>query len=285
MNKEEYIKIIEESDKGTPSAKKFLLSQINNYYYAKNSGYIVNNEYNVGDDVYLKKGTLLHGTYKNIDGLKEIVKDGLISSWFVDARGSKYPSSVGVWNLKQDYLLKDYINFYSGGTVSYFNHLNDDRETEVIPFNEMSSFIDRFISKKYLVWKMEQTKEARFMPSLVQDIVQIGIIFDGNNDYIKELLKGDILELKNIDDELVQDFVNENYYTQFIKDRKNKDDFFTDRESAILFGIPANFIEGILVGRIYERDNKILNEIKSLIPNAYICNLDGKIIVSNKHDN
>lgn len=285
MNKEEYIKIIEESDKGTPSAKKFLLSQINNYYYAKNSGYIVNKEYNIGDDVYLKKGTLLHGTYKNIDGLKEIVKDGLISSWFVDARGSKYPSSVGVWNLKQDYLLKDYINFYSGGTVSYFNHLNDDRETEVIPFNEMSSFIDRFISKKYLVWKMEQTKEARFMPSLVQDIVQIGIIFDGNNDYIKELLKGDILEQKNIDDELVQDFVNENYYTQFIKDRKNKDDFFTDRESAILFGIPANFIEGILVGRIYEKDNKILNEIKSLIPNAYICNLDGKIIVSNKHDN
>lgn len=285
MNKEEYIKIIKESDKGTPSAKKFLLSQINNYYYAKNSGYIVNNEYNIGDDVYLKKGTLLHGTYKNIDGLKEIVKDGLISSWFVDARGSKYPSSVGVWNLKQDYLLKDYINFYSGGTVSYFNHLNDDRETEVIPFNEMSNFIDRFISKKYLVWKMEQTKEARFMPSLVQDIAQIGIIFDGNNDYIKELLKGDILEPKNIDDELVQDFVNENYYTQFIKDRKNKDDFFTDRESAILFGIPANFIEGILVGRIYEKDNKILNEIKSLIPNAYICNLDGKIIVSNKHDN
>ena len=285
MNKEEYIKIIEESDKGTPSAKKFLLSQINNYYYAKNSGYIVNKEYNIGDDVYLKKGTLLHGTYKNIDGLKEIVKDGLISSWFVDARGSKYPSSVGVWNLKQDYLLKDYINFYSGGTVSYFNHLNDDRETEIIPFNEMSGFIDRFISKKYLVWKMEQTKEARFMPSLVQDIVQIGIIFDGNNDYIKELLKGDILEPKNIDDELVQDFVNENYYTQFIKDRKNKDDFFTDRESAILFGIPANFIEGILVGRIYEKDNKILNEIKSLIPNAYICNLDGKIIVSNKHNN
>ena len=285
MNKEEYIKIIEESDKRTPSAKKFLLSQINNYYYAKNSGYIVNKEYNIGDDVYLKKGTLLHGTYKNKDGLKEIVKDGLISSWFVDARESKYPSSVGVWNLKQDYLLKDYINFYSGGTVSYFNHLNDDRETEVIPFNEMSSFIDRFISKKYLVWKMEQTKEARFMPSLVQDIVQIGIIFDGNNDYIKELLKGDILEPKNIDDELVQDFVNENYYTQFIKDRKNKDDFFTDRESAILFGIPANFIEGILVGRIYEKDNKILNEIKSLIPNAYICNLDGKIIVSNKHDN
>ena len=69
---------------------------------------------------FLKKGTLLHGTYKNIDGLKEILNDGLISSWFIDGRGSKYLSSVGVWNLKKDYLLKEYINFYSGGTVKYF---------------------------------------------------------------------------------------------------------------------------------------------------------------------
>lgn len=278
MNKEDYIKIIKESEKGIPVAKDFLLNQIDRYYTAKDSGYIVNNNYNIGDDVKLKKGTLLHGTYKNIDGLKEILKDGLISSWFIDARGSKYPSSVGVWNLKQDYLLKDYINFYSGGTVSYFNHLNDDRETEVIPFNEMSDFIDRFISKKYLVWKMEQTKEARFMPSLVQDNVQIGIIFNGNNDYVKELLKGDILNPNNIDDELVQSFVSEHYYPQFIKDRMNKDDFFTDRESAILFGIPANFIEGILVGRTYEKDDEMLKEIKELLPNAYICNLDGKVI-------
>ena len=58
----------------------------------------------------------------------------------------------------------------------------------------------------------------------------------------------------------------------------NKDDFFTDRESAILFGIPSNLIEGILVGRKHEKDNKILNEIKKLLPNCYICNLDGKVI-------
>ena len=285
MNKEDYIEIVEENDKLTPESKKFLLNQIDNYYNAKNSGYVPTKEYNVGDDVYLNKGTLLHGTYKNLEGLKEIVKDGLISSWFVDARGSKYPSSVGVWNLKLDYLLKEYINFYSGGTVAYFNHLNDERETEVIPLDKMNGFIDRFISKNYLVWKMEQTKEARFLPSLVQGIVQIGIIFDGNNNYIKELLKGDILEPQNIDDELVQYFVSEKYYPQFIIDRKNKDDFFTDRESAILFGIPANFIEGILVGRVYEKDHKTLDEIKSLVPNAYICNLDGKVIVSNKHNN
>ena len=282
MDKEKYIKIIEESDKLNSSAKKFFINQIDNYYIAKDSGYISNDKYNIGDDVFLKKGTLIHGTYKNIDGLKEIVKNGLISSWFVDARESKYPSSVGVWNLKQDYLLKDYINFYSGGTVRYFNHMDSQKETEVIPFDKMDKFIANFISKKYLVWQMEQTKEARFMPSLVQDIVQIGIIFNADNKYVKDLLKGDVLNPQNLNDELVKDFVNENYYNQFIKDRINKDDFFTDRESAILFGIPANFIEGILVGRKYENDNKVLKEIKDLIPNVYICNLDGKVIIGNK---
>ena len=275
MKKEEYIEIIRNSNKGSKKSKEFLISQINKYYELKER-LLPKNNYKIGDNVLLNKGTLLHGTYKNFEGLKEILKDGLISSWFIDGRLSKYPSSVGVWNLKQDYLLKDYINFYSGGTVKYFNHLDDQSETEVIPFDKMNSFIDKFISKDYLVWKKEQTKEARFLPSLVQNVVQIGIIFNG--EYVKQLLDGDILNPKVINDTDVKDFVNEKYYEQFIKDRLNKDDFFTDRESAILFGIPANFIEGILVGRNYEKDKSILKEIKELLPNAYICNLDGKVI-------
>ncbi|MBQ9318083.1 MAG: hypothetical protein IJR82_00425 [Bacilli bacterium] len=72
--------------------------------------------------------------------------------------------------------------------------------------------------------------------------------------------------------------MNEHYYQDFIIDKKKKDDFFTNREGAILFGISSNLIEGILVGRKYEKDNKILNEIKELLPNCYICSLDGIII-------
>lgn len=125
---------------------------------------------------------------------------------------------------------------------------------------------------------MEQTKEARFLPSLVQNKVQIGIIFNGNNKVVEELLKGDILS-NDISDENVKEFVNPDYYEKFIVDRKDKDDFFTDRESAILFGVPADLIEGILVGREYEKDQSKLKEIKQLIPNAYICNLDGKVII------
>ena len=117
------------------------------------------------------------------------------------------------------------------------------------------------------------------MPSLVQKQVQIGIIFNGNNKYTKRLLKGDILDPSFINDEDIKEFVNSDYYSRFIIDRKNKDDFFTDRESAILFGIPSNLIEGVLVGRKYEHNLEILKEIKTLLPNCYICNIDGIIIM------
>ena len=285
MTKEEYINIVNENESLDEKGKKKLVEQIKKYYEAKNS-VIDKDKYNVGDTVKLKKGTLLHGTYKNIDGLKEILKDGLISSWFIDGRLSKYPSSVGVWNLKNDYNLKDYINYYSGGTIMYCgifeNGVNTQKnQTAVIPYNEMNNIIDTVSKIDCHMWTLEQTKEARFMPSLVQNRVQIGIIFNGNNKYALELLKGDILDLSNLNDKEVKPFVNQDYYKKFIKHRKNKDDFFTDRESAILFGIPSNLIEGILVGRKYEKDNAILKEIKELIPEAYICNLDGKVIVGN----
>ena len=280
MTRETYVKQVNEKLDGT--SKNIMLEQIDTYYAISN--YVLpKHNYSVGDSVYLRKGTLLHGTYKNIKGLEEIVNGGLISGWFIDGRLSKYPSSVGVWNLKQNYSLKDYIHFYSGGTILYsgiyFKGIDTGRnKTAVIPYDEMAHVMDVVNKYDCHMWVMEQTKEARFMPSLVQDRVQIGIIFDGQSKEIKRLLKGDILS-KSINDEDVQGFVNPDYIRKFLRERKHKDDFFTDRESAVLFGIPANFIEGILVGRKYEKDKKILTKIKALLPNAYICNLDGKVIV------
>ena len=280
MNKDEYIAIAKE--KLDEVSSKIMINQIDKYYKAKE--YVSpRRKYKVGDVVKLEKGTLLHGTYKNIDGLKVIVSDGLISSWFINDRTSKYPSSVGVWNLKEDYLLKDYINYYSGGTIRYSGLLENEEysqniKTGIITFDEMKNINEIIINNPCRMWSMEQTKEARFMPSLVQEQVQIGIIFNGNNEYVKDLLKGDILNPSFISDDDVKEFVNETYYDRFIIERKNKDDFFTDRESAILFGIPSNLIEGILVGRKYEKNLDILKEIKSLLPNCYICNLDGVVI-------
>lgn len=277
MNKERFIKYVKNKFRG--EALNILLDQIDLFYYCNDKFIIKQNNYNVGDDVVLKKGTLLHGTYRNIDGLRDIVQNGLIASWFIDGRISKYPSSVGVWNLKEDYLLKNYIDFYSGGTIRY-NNMGDniDTKTQVIRYSEMKSIMKIINETGYFSWRMEQTKEARFMPSLIQNEVQIGIIFNSDNEYIQKLKQNDILT-QNISNKVVKNFVNEQFRKDFIKLRKDKDDFFTDRESAILFGIPSNFIEGILVGRIYENNKEKLNEIKKLVPSAYICNLDGKVIV------
>lgn len=281
MNKKYYVEITKEKLTNEKS-KMIMINQIERFYNYEENYLNESNKYNTGDLVRLKKGTLLHGTYKNFEGLKEIVKNGLISSWFIDGRLSKYPSSVGVWNLKKDCLLKDYINFYSGGTILYagvYENGNDTQmnKTDVIPYDKMNLILDEVMKVDCHMWTLEQTKEVRFMPSLVQNRVQVGIIFNGESKEIKNILLGDILS-SNISDEDVREFVNPNYYENFIRERKNKNDFFTDRESAVLFGIPSNFIEGILVGRKYETDSTMLNKIKELVPNAYICNLDGIVI-------
>lgn len=281
MNKKYYVEITKEKLTNEKS-KMIMINQIERFYNYEENYLNESNKYNTGDLVRLKKGTLLHGTYKNFEGLKEIVKNGLISSWFIDGRLSKYPSSVGVWNLKKDCLLKDYINFYSGGTILYagvYENGNDTQmnKTDVIPYDKMNLILDEVMKVDCHMWTLEQTKEVRFMPSLVQNRVQVGIIFNGESKEIKNILLGDILS-GNISDEDVREFVNSNYYENFIRERKNKNDFFTDRESAVLFGIPSNFIEGILVGRKYETDSTMLNKIKELVPNAYICNLDGIVI-------
>lgn len=274
--KDKYVNLVNFEYKNEKT-KEIILQQINNYFDAKK--YVIpSHNYKIGDRVFLKVHTLLHGTYRNIDGLKEILKEGILGSLFTGNRLSKYPSCCGVWNLKKDYYLSDYINFYSGGTIRFNNLMDSDTKTRVIPFNELDNIKDIVLNSGFQRWSLEQTKEARFLPSLVQNNIQIGIIFNSENEYIKRLLENDILSL-NIDDESVKEFVSEYYYDRFIIDRKNKDDFFTDRESAILFGIPSNFIEGIIVGRLYEKDNNILKEIKELLPNAYICNLDGFVII------
>ena len=181
MKKEDYIKRAKKKFRG--KARKIVLEQIDNYYSTLNLK-ISYTTYKEGDIVYLKKGTLLHGTYRNIEGLIDIVNNGLIASIFTNGRLSKYPSCVSVWNLKNDYKLKDYINYYSGGTIKYNgliinNEYSQECSTEIIPYDEMCNINKYILNNKCRMWTMEQTKEARFLPSLIQDIVEIGIIFNG----------------------------------------------------------------------------------------------------------
>ena len=49
-----------------------------------------------------------------------------------------------------------------------------------------------------------------------------------------------------------------------------------------MFGLPISLVEGVFVGRNIENNKESLNYIKSKLPDCYICNLDGKVIVGNK---
>lgn len=99
--------------------------------------------------------------------------------------------------------------------------------------------------------------------------------------YAKELCKADVWNT-NLDEETLKPFLDYRYFEKFLKERFNRTASTTDRESAIIFGLPSSLIEGIFVGRKLEKDKYALNYIKSKLPDCYICNLDGKVIVSNK---
>lgn len=67
MNKEDYIKIAKQ--KFSKNTQPIVIRQINNYYKAKENFKIEKQKYNMEEQVKLEKGTLLHGTYRNLDGV------------------------------------------------------------------------------------------------------------------------------------------------------------------------------------------------------------------------
>ena len=67
MNKEDYIKIAKQ--KFSKNTQPIVIRQINNYYKVKENFKIEKQKYNIGEQVKLEKGTLLHGTYRNSDGV------------------------------------------------------------------------------------------------------------------------------------------------------------------------------------------------------------------------
>lgn len=281
MDKDNYIEMINSKDLSKKS-KDLLKEQIDKFYYVLHNYKPRKHKYKKWDCVKLKKWTLLHWTWRNIDSLNNIAKEWLITWQFKWRRNGKYLYTVWVWNLNHNMLLKDYINFYSWWCVNYSFLWKNGKQgfsKQVIPFDEMKNFL-MWLKKIWARrWTMEQTKESRFMPSLAQDCLQIWIIINWTNKYAKLLRQWDILT-ENISLKDAKEFVHPDVYDSFfIPNRWNKDIYFTDRESAILFWIPACLIEWILVWRKYEKDKKILKHIKELLPNSYICNLDGKVIV------
>ena len=225
-------------------------------------------KYKKGDDVLLKKGTFIHGIFGDLEGFDWIVENGFIGSDFSSNKtNNKIKHSIGMWNIKEDILLKDYINNYSGFTVTYtIGRGPGSKEiSELIPYHKFDEVTER-LNNRNDVWMYfgDQTKEVRFLPSLVSDKVQIAFILNMDT---------------NLDKDTLREFLDYRYYETFLDERFNRNASTTDRESAIIFGLPSKLIEGVFVGRKIEKNIEKLNYIKSKLPNCYICNLDGKVIL------
>ena len=276
-NKTKYLDDI--NKRFTGKVKDILTRQVELFYTDTE---ITKNKYNVGDLVKLKKGTFIHGIFGELDNFDFTLENGFISVDFTEEpRANKICNSVGMWNIKEDILLKDYINQYSGFTITYTIGRGPESKlvSKMIPYHKFDEVTEK-INNDDEIWTYwgDKTKEVSFIPSLVADKRQIAFILNMESDYAKELAYNDVWNL-DFDEEVLTPFLNERYVEKFInEDRLNRTLSTTDRESAIMFGLPTNLIEGVFVGRKIEKDTKALEYIRSKLPDCYICNLDGKVI-------
>ena len=72
MNKKHYVEITKEKLTNEKS-KMIMINQIERFYNYEENYFNESNKYNIGDLVRLKKGTLLHGTYKNFESMGTLI--------------------------------------------------------------------------------------------------------------------------------------------------------------------------------------------------------------------
>ncbi len=280
MNKEKYIEYAKKTFQG--KALELVLNNIDLFYKKEE---IKKNKYHVGEEVKLKKGTYMHGIPGLLDNFDWIVENGFISNDFTEENiHNKIRHSIGMWVIQKDCLLQEYIKNYSGFTITYTigRGPGSKEVTKLIPYHKFDEETEK-INNDENIWMYwgDQTKEIRFMPSLVSNKRQIAFILNMESDYAKEMIKKDVWNIELVEEEL-KDFLDYRYYENFLKERVNRTAQTTDRESAIIFGLPSSLIEGVLVGRKLEQDKESLKHIKEKLPDCYICNIDGKIISGNK---
>lgn len=279
MDKDKYIDYAKKTFNG--KALELVLRNIELFY--NNAEKINKTKYKIGEDVILKKGTFLHGIPGLLDNFDWIVENGFIAVDFTgNSEGkNKIKNSIGMWNIKEDCLLKDYVYNYSGITLTYTIGRGPETKTEskLIPYHKFDIETEK-INNNDKIWTYwgEKTKEVTFLPSLVSNKRQIAFILNMDNLLAKQMIVADVWNI-DLDAETLTEFLDYRYYPKFLELRFNKDASTTDRESAIIFGLPSRLIEGVLVGRKIEYDQKSLNYIKAKLPDCYICNIDGKVII------
>ena len=277
-NKEYYRSVIEERFEG--EARRVLLRQLELFYSCPP---VQKRKVEVGESLILHRDNLMHGIFGGLSEFDFTVENGFVAIDFTDtSRENKIKNGVGMWKFEKDIALSDYIYKYSGFTITYTvgRGPEAERRSEMIPYRKFDEFTEK-INNDESIWMYwgEKTKEVSFLPSLVAEKRQIAFIFGIDSEEAREMRRADIWNT-DFSPETLEPFLDYRYYPKFLELRFHPTAQDTDREAAIMFGLPASLIEGVFVGRKIENDPTALAHIKEKLPDCYIVGLDGKILVN-----
>lgn len=149
-NKEKYLEDI--NKRFNFKARDVLISQVELFY--QNNDNIVKNKYKIGEDVKLSKGTFIHGIFGELENFDFTINNGFISIDFTSKPSpNKISDSVGMWNIQNDMLLKEYINQYSGFTISYSVGIGPGSKTisKLIPYHKFDELTEE-INNNEEIW-------------------------------------------------------------------------------------------------------------------------------------
>lgn len=246
--------------------------QIDDFYQLSEQTF-KNTKYKLGDSVVLTPNTYLHGFGDNLEILDLHAKRGLINKDY-ELGSSKHFAHhvVSLWHIKKKIKLGTYIVNYSGMSVRY----ND--KYEMVPYGQLDKFIEKMRNVPHWLWEAESSMEIRFMPSLARDKNQLAFIINGRDKNLQTYFSNNLIN-DDFDFEIAKDFFNFKNEESMEKYKNNRSSGDKGRCAYVVFAIPKTLFEGVLVGRKFEKNKKILKHIKEKLPNCYICNLDGKVIV------
>ena len=268
MDKNDFKKAAADVFKG--KTLKVVNEQIDNFYTMENQTF-KNVKYAVGKDVVLTPDTYLHGFGDDLKVFDLFADRGLINKDYEYGATNHFTHhTVSLWHIRKKIKLADYVVNYSGMSVKY------EDKFEMVPYGQLDTFVEKMRNVHHWLWEAESSMEIRFMPSLARDKNQLAFIINGRDKCLQPYFANDIIN-KNFDFEIAKDFLNERGKQRGADGIRN--DPGIQRIGYVVFGIPKTLFEGVLVGRKYEKNKKVLKHIKEKLPQCYICNLDGKVIV------
>lgn len=265
-------------------AKKECLQQLSLYEQILKTPVYPQNTYKKGDMVQLTTKHYLHGLRGAFceNNLRQVREKGLLARDFFaqkpQRRTSSYkvktPKQLNLWRIQQPCTLAAYINLYSGAVLMLQSEGNK-KDIRLVAKNEMPTILDWIHTQTYWFWQMEQTKEQRFLPVQGQEFVQVAFILRSVDTRLDAMLEKDIFSKAYSKQNICA--TTPKWFCENILFQEHTP-LTTNRESAILLGLPPSAIEGVFVSEAVENNEEQLQTIQAIFPWCYICNLQGKII-------